>query len=288
MAEEEKEVKKSKAELIQEKAAKKAEKVAAKEAKRREKLIKKGIDPDDPDFEDDGGVGGKLAIFLATVIIIAIWMGILILVIKWDVGGFGSSVLYPIMKDVPYLNKILPSVEYEFGTENTEYQFDSLDEAVNRIKELETLLDEANSSSSKRADKVKQLKEQIAELSVYKEEQAEFEKQKEKYYEEVVFSDNAPDINEYKAYYESIDPANAEVLYKQVVEQLQHDEEVKEYAETYSAMKPKAAAAIFNTMTGDLKLVASILQNMDAQSRADILGKMDADIAAKVTAIMEP
>ena len=41
-------------------------------------------------------------------------------------------------------------------------------------------------------------------------------------------------------------------------------------------------------MTGDLKLVASILQNMDAQSRADILGKMDADIAAKVTAIMEP
>ena len=51
---EEKEVTKTKAELIQEKAAKKAEKVAAKEAKRREKLIKKGIDPDDPYLEDYG------------------------------------------------------------------------------------------------------------------------------------------------------------------------------------------------------------------------------------------
>ena len=75
---EEKEVAKSKAELIQEKAAKKAEKVAAKEAKRREKLIKKGIDPDDPDFEDDGGIGGRIAVFLATAIIIAIWLGILV------------------------------------------------------------------------------------------------------------------------------------------------------------------------------------------------------------------
>ena len=102
---EEKEVTKTKAELIQEEAAQKAEKVAAKEAKRREKLIKKGIDPDDPDFEDDGGIGGKVAVFLATVIIIAIWLGILVLVIKWDVGGFGSTVMYPILKDMPYVNK---------------------------------------------------------------------------------------------------------------------------------------------------------------------------------------
>ena len=266
----------------------KKEKKKREKAEKKQKKNKNGTEENETGAEEQESIGSKIILVFVTLLIIVIWLGIIAILIKCDVGGFGSSVLYPIMKDVPYLNKILPSVEYEFGTENTEYQFDSLDEAVNRIKELETLLDEANSSSSKRADKVKQLKEQIAELSVYKEEQAEFEKQKEKYYEEVVFSDNAPDINEYKAYYESIDPANAEVLYKQVVEQLQHDEEVKEYAETYSAMKPKAAAAIFDTMTGDLKLVASILQNMDAQSRADILGKMDADIAAKVTAIMEP
>ena len=261
----------------------------SKKKKKKRKKKDENLNPEnEAGVEEQETLGSKLILAFVTLLIIVIWVGIIAILIICDVGGFGSSVLYPIMKDVPYLNRILPSVEYEFGTENTEYQFDSLDEAGNRIKELETLLDEANSSSSKRADKVKQLKEQIAELSVYKEEQTEFEKQKEKYYEEVVFSDNAPDINEYKTYYESIEPANAEVLYKQVVEQLQHDEEVKEYAETYSTMKPKAAAAIFDTMTGDLKLVASILQNMDAQSRADILGKMNAEIAAKVTAIMEP
>ena len=53
-------------------------------------------------------------------------------------------------------------------------------------------------------------------------------------------------------------------------------------------MKAKEAAAIFDTMEDDLKLVAGILSNMSAQSRASILGKMDSEIAAKVTAIMEP
>ena len=53
-------------------------------------------------------------------------------------------------------------------------------------------------------------------------------------------------------------------------------------------MKAKEAAAIFDTMTGDLQLVADILLNMSAKSRADILGKMDPEIAAKVTAIMNP
>ena len=43
-----------------------------------------------------------------------------------------------------------------------------------------------------------------------------------------------------------------------------------------------------NTMTDNLNLVAQILENMDAQSRADILGKMNSDTAAKVTEIMNP
>ena len=77
-------------------------------------------------------------------------------------------------------------------------------------------------------------------------------------------------------------------LYKQVVEQTLYDEKVEDYVKTYSAMKPKEAAKIFDAMKDDLKLVAEILMNMDSQARADILGKMSADTAAKVTEIMEP
>ena len=112
--------------------------------------------------------------------------------------------------------------------------------------------------------------------------------EKEKYYEEVVFSDKAPDIKEYKKFYEQVDPANAEILYKQVCEQLEQDDEIKDYAQTYSKMKPKEAAAIFDSMTDNLSLVAKILNAMDAQSRGNILGKMDSATAAKVTKIMNP
>ena len=132
------------------------------------------------------------------------------------------------------------------------------------------------------------LEAQAAQWKEYKENEQKFEEEKAKFYKEVVFSDQAPDINEYKTYYESIDPENAEVLYKQVVEQITYDDEVQDYAKTYSQMKPKEAAAIFDTMTDNLGLVSDILMCMGAQARADILGKMNAETAAKLTEIMEP
>ena len=251
----------------------------------------KEIDKEENKELDEEKEGGKGVLDLVTVLIIIIWLGIIAILIKTDVGGFGSTVLYPILKDVPYINKILPNQESTQGTyetADTQYQYSSLDDAVNRIKELELQLDEAQNKKKKDKQTIKDLKKQIKDLSSYKKDQAAFEKEKEKFYEEVVFSDEAPDINEYKTYYESIDPENAEVLYKQVVEQITYDDEVQDYAKTYSQMKPKEAAAIFDTMTDNLGLVSDILMCMGAQARADILGKMNAETAAKLTEIMEP
>lgn len=249
------------------------------------KLDKDGkpIDIDD-DMED--GLGNKIVMVFVTLLVILVWLAIIVLMIKGDFGGFGSTILRPMIKDVPYLNWILPE-ENELE-DSTEYQFETIDDAIDRIKELEALLDTQLTTNSDNSDLIAELQAQIAELQVYKLEQDEFEKNKEKWYEEVVFSDEAPDIKEYRTYYESIDPENAEVLYKQVVEQLAYQEEVENYAKTYSSMKPKEAAAIFDTMTDDLQLVADILLNMSTQARADILGKMDPENAAKLTAIMEP
>ena len=50
--------------------------------------------------------------------------------------------------------------------------------------------------------------------------------------------------------------------------QTAEDEQLDDYIKTYSSMKPKEAAAIFDTMTDNLKLVAQILDGMDADSRA--------------------
>ena len=256
--------------------------------KEKEKDVKLDKDGKPIELDDDmeEGLGSKVLMLFVTLLVILIWLGIIVLLIKGDFGGFGSTILRPMIKDVPYLSWVLP--ESDEIVENTEYQYETINDAVDRIKELEALLDAQLVANSENADLIEELHAQIAELQVYKLEQDEFEKNKEKFYEEVVFSDEAPDIETYKTYYESIDPENAEVLYKQVVEQIAYQEQIADYVKTYSSMKPKEAAAIFNDMEDNLQLVADILSNMKAQARADILGKMDSEIAAKVTAIMNP
>lgn len=264
------------------------EKKKKKREKKEKKEKKKRKDDVETEGEEEEKLGSKILLVVVTLIIIAIWLAIFGLLIKMDVGGFGSTVLYPVFKNVPVVNRILPKAESEYVEEDTQYRYNSMEEAVQRIKDLEMEVYYANSASSEKDDRIAALEAEIEELTVYKDNQVEFENEKEKFYEEVVFSDEAPDINEYKAYYESIDPENAAILYKQVVAQTEKSDEVKEYIATFSSMKPKEAAAIFNTMTDDLALVADILEGMNAQARADILGKMDAETAARVTEIMEP
>ena len=256
--------------------------------KNKEKDVKldKNGKPIEVDEDMEEGIGSKIFMVFVTLLVILIWLGLIILLIKTDFGSFGSTILRPMIKDVPYLSWVLP--ETDEMLESTEYQYETINDAVDRIKELEALLDAQLTTNSENTVLIEDLQSQIAELQIYKLEQDAFEKMKEKFYEEVVFSDEAPDIEAYKTYYESIDPENAEVLYKQVVEQLAYREKVEDYAKTYSSMKPKEAAAIFDAMEGNLQLVADILLNMKATARADILGKMDPEIAAKVTAIMEP
>lgn len=273
------------------KAAKKAEKARRKEEKRNRKLAKKEAKKNGTtdEFEEESG-GGKAAVVFVTLMIIVIWIAILAVLIHFDVGGFGSTVMQPILKDVPYVNKILPKTEEEETKtkEDSKYPYKTVDEAVAYIKELEKELADAKESNSENDAYVADLEAQAAQWKEYKENEQKFEEEKAKFYKEVVFSDQAPDINEYKKYYESIDPQNAENLYKQVVEQQEKDDDMSDYVKAYSQMKPKQAAAIFDTMTDNLELVAKILSAMKADARGDILGNMKTDTAAKVTKLMEP
>ena len=105
-------------------------------------------------------------------------------VIKADVGGFGSTVLRPILKDVPVINKILPAPtedEYlDLGSD--EVMYSSLDDAINRIKELETDLQKAKNKNEKYKDQISELKKEVKRLSGFEEEYSEFEKNKEEFY----------------------------------------------------------------------------------------------------------
>ncbi|MBR4707336.1 MAG: hypothetical protein IKP29_04695 [Pseudobutyrivibrio sp.] len=282
------EVQENEAPAVDPKEAKKA----AKEAKKAEKEAKKKAKENGEDIGDDDeslGIGGKLIMAFVVLLIILIWLVIFAFLVKMDVGGFGSTVLFPVLKDVPYVNQILPGIEEYVPQEEDAYAiYTDVDKAIERIKELEVEVEELKEAGSKNSDYIAELEASAAELAEYKANEAAFEEQKEKFYEEVVFSDNAPDINAYKTYYESIEPDNAEAIYKQVVSQLAKDDEIADYVKAYSSMKAKNAAAIFDTMTDDMDLVCEILSAMDASTRADILAAMDQNNAAIVTKMMEP
>lgn len=237
--------------------------------------------------EEEKG-GSKIVVALVAILIILIWLAIFALCVRWDVGGFGSSVLEPVLKDVPVLNKILPDTEKESLIEDEKYPYATLKEAVARIKELESQLENSQNSNTEDSTKISELQAEINRLKRYEDEQVNFENLKAEFYEQVVYADKAPDVDEYRKYYEEIEPDKAADLYKQVIKSQQASEEVQEYAKAYSSMKAAQAAKIFESMTDDLELAADILNAMGSDSRGAILGAMNPDIAAQITKIMEP
>ena len=55
----------------------------------------------DDEEEKDGKKNGKMMTSIVALFIVLIWVAIFALLIKLDVGGFGSSVMYPVLKNVP-------------------------------------------------------------------------------------------------------------------------------------------------------------------------------------------
>lgn len=281
-------------EVLDEKARKKKEKQEKKEQKKKAKQASfdayatdAGAMYTDAD-EDEEGFSASILIII--IFIVIVWLGILGLMIKLDIGGFGSNVLYPVLKDVPIINLILPD---DVEDEITESDYETLPDAIAEINRLNAKiaeLEKENNSGASSADEeeIRALKEEITRLRTFEDSQVEFERIKTEFYEEVVFSENAPDIENYKEYYESIDPDNAEYLYKQVITQIETDKTMDNYVQAYSEMKPKAAAAIFEEMTDNLDLVAEILYRMDPAPRSKILGAMDSEVASQLTKLMDP
>ena len=242
---------------------------------------------------DDVGVeekkGNKLVSILIGILIILVWLVIFAALIKFDVGGFGSSVMRPIFKDVPIINKILPDAnDTEVSTD--EYPYKNLAEAIDYIKDLEKQIDKYKKAGDDSATQIADLQAEVDRLKTFEDNQAAFEQEKQQYYNEVVFGASAIDYENYKRYYEEIEPDYA-AEYKQVAQQYLYDEQYKDLAEAYTNMKPAKAAAALYEMTGNMDIIVGILKNMEADSRAKILNALsdlDAVYCAKITALLAP
>ena len=263
---------------------KKDQKDQRKEAKRRAKEIAK---QEEALGEEEGNA---FVTFIATLFIVVLWLAVIFVVVKLDIGGFGSSVLAPILKDVPVLNKMLPGVPLSETTDSESYGgYSSLSEAVDYIRDLELEIERLQNSSAIKDSDLEELRAQVARLKEFENSQVEFQRIEREFYEEVLASGGEIGAEEFRKWFEEMNPSLAESLYRQVIVQLEESTEFKEFASAFAQMKPKAAAeALEEMMNTDTNTVARILNTLSVEDRAAIMNQMSAENTARIAKIMKP
>ena len=208
------------------------------------------------------------------------------------------------IKDVPYLNLILPEgsvdnktnvttieVVTEEGQEGeTTGSITTLEDALAYIRRLEQALQSEMELNSSYASTIEKLQAEVARLEPFEKQQKQFYEDRAKFYEEIVYGSNSPDEEAFQQYYEMIDADTAAAIYEKIVQSKFDDAAIKAFATTYSGMKAKRAAAIFDEMVAEnqITLVAKILAQMSVENRGDILAAMEEANAAKLTQLLEP
>ena len=232
--------------------------------------------------------GGKLLSVVIVFLIIVVWLAIMVILIKKDVGHFGSEVLRPVLKDVPVINVILPPPTDDEAIANSDYPYDNLPEALDRIAELERLNANNVEVIKSQQEQLAEQESEIARLKVFENDQQAFQQLKNEFYDEVVFGEEAPSADTYIEWYESIDAEAAERIYRQVIAENAASEDLKKLATAYAEMDAKKAAERFQTMSADLDTIVKIMQNMSPTDQSEILAEMDPGFAANITKKLMP
>lgn len=236
--------------------------------------------------ENDEKKGGGFLVFFIVLLIIVIWIAIFALLINLDVGGIGTT-LRPMLKDIPVINKILPPVSDEELAWENDLAYKDIIEANQRIKELEILVDKLTIEGEDKDDEIAALTSQVNRLRELEQKMAEFEDRVYEFDKKIVFGENAPSVDEYIAWYETISPENAERIYEMAIQKEAYSATIRDKANYYEKMKASSAAKVFENMTADLEYVCKLLYCMKPQSVSNILSNMDPLYAAKLTRKMK-
>ncbi|MBO4946909.1 MAG: hypothetical protein J6C88_05130 [Lachnospiraceae bacterium] len=237
---------------------------------------------------DEEKAGGKLLSAVLIFMIIIVWLAAMVILIKLDVGHFGSRILRPVLKDVPVINMILPAASDDEAANETTLPYKNLAEALAQIDALNATVAADQEKIQNMTEQIQEKDNEIVRLKGFEDDQERFVQLKNEFYNEVVYGNSAPDADTYIKWYESIDPDAAEEIYRQVVAQQQASSEIKDLATTYAEMEPASAAKILETMKGDLDTVTKIMQEMASSDRAEIMAEMDPDFAANITKKLMP
>jgi flagellar motility protein MotE (MotC chaperone) len=236
--------------------------------------------------ENSGGTKG-LGVLIIVLIIIT-WLSVMALLIKCDVGGFGSQVLRPVFKDIPVINAILPDASDEEVAKESDYPYDNLQEALVGVASRDDAISEKDALIVSLNETISEQNSELERLREYETEYNDLQDEKNAFYNEIVYGDSAPDTDTYVEWYNELDSEAAERIYSEIVQSNETSSKITDMAKTYEEMDASAAADILSSMSDDLDTVALIMNNMSTTTRGEVLAAMDPELAALITKKLLP
>ena len=225
--------------------------------------------------------GGKksragLVVFLVLLLII----GGVAAAIALNLFGFRTIVVNEVLMKIPIVNNLVtpePTEEELEGPSAAELQ-----------AQVDTLTKQAAADEAEierlSALNATYLKE-IDRLTDFETRQLQYKQDKEAFDRMIA----AGDLAAYAAFYENVDPVNAESIYREYAKKSNMTKEMRDYVNTFTAMdEANAAAGLEQIASSDPELVVKILMSMDSESRGLIMNEMTVQAVANLGRRMAP
>lgn len=233
-----------------------------------------------------------LTVLLVIVIILTVFGGVFYFIVYNNIGGV-TEAYYSNLKKIPVLNLALPEPpdplnpkymtaseirkQYIIFKDENEALKEQLDEALKKVDDYKVFKDEYESLVSEVEEKKQDLDNRE---NTVKEKENNLKKLQEEIYTLIANGDKEG----YSAYFERIDPENAQLVYEKIILEQQIDANLKKFAQVYAEMDPAAAASVFEKLgASKIEMIAEILMAMNKTDSAKIMESMNPDFAAMVT-----
>ena len=251
------------------------DKKTIKERKKKEKRDKK-----DKNKKETGGKKKPIAKIIVFSAVAVIFVG-LVAVVGFDALGLRTKYLNGFLQNIPIVKNIVPAE----NTVEGEYAGWTQEELVNEIAFLKTEIESNEEAIEVLNQKSDIYVKEISRLEGFEQQQLDFKARQEEFDRMIASNDR----NAYAKFYSSINPENAEVLYREAVLENRDTKKLNEYVSTFRDMSESESALILEELIGtDMDLVVLIVSNLESEFRASILGKMAPANAASITKMMLP
>jgi len=236
------------------------------------------------DVDESKGKGKKKKI-VKILILLILFLSIIggaVAVLVFNVFDIRDTYLRSFLEEIPIVNTMLPPLEAI--PENVVTQMSNA-ELTAALEELQNQLDIQEFEISHLSEINSIQSAEIVRLQEIEDNQLQFRADQEAF--DRMIAENNPDA--FMAFFESMDPENAEILYNEAVTTAYRSAEVREFISTIESMdRRRAALTLEDMMETELDLVVAVMSHMNVAQRAIILNSMSTEHTAVILTMLAP